>query len=594
MRFVVFNERFETVLEIDPQSGGRSTSFPVRETQRMGFALESPDSAGDYQIHIGDRALDDNLRHQLRRAIEWEVSPYFDGANGITPVLLKDSVSDTILTRAQALVEPSKLSANAYENMFAAISRISIELLLDLVGKSRLSLGDRQGSYFGVDVKAVSARLELSRIRRFWSGFSGVLAHVLHAPVTMLEPRNVVRRLGPSERVTPRLIRHLASNGRPAKRALREGLLLALPTMSTTADIPENRLIVGFVELLRERVLRSRLVAENECRNIRNHLQSYSGNDVALRNFVLKREGPKLSKLIETITTTSRLAVEMSRAIQQFGVSHDKYPARSVLADLDTPVFRAHPLYSRIGLAIRSFLTQTAMVVEQGDSEAAKGLETLYEQWVFFETCAAIRAAGLTCVSHKSLFEPISRNRFSLDLERNASVVFEAHDGRRVSLRYEPTILPQASAQGVDTLFRGKAQTPWTPDLVLEVLEPHGGPRNFQLVYGVVIDAKYTSRQNVDRKLDDVSKYQEIRSVANGKQIVRQIWVAAPVETMIMPRDETILWSADGEMTADPDDFVLGIVGVDPATPEETANTMKSLVLGILNHARDFAPHVDM
>ena len=594
MRFVVFNGRYETLLEVDLPSGGPSPSFPVRETQRIGFAVEDADSVGDYQIHVGDQALEENLRHQLWHQIQWELSSCFDGANGITPVLIKNTSSSQILARTYALVEPSKLSVEAYKNMYGAISRISIELLLDLVAKSRLSLGDRQRSSFGANTKAVSARLELSRIRRLWSGFSDILTSVLDAPITMLVSRDLVRRLRPNERVNPRFLRHLTSNGRPAKRALREGLVLALPTMSTTDDVPENRVIVGFVELLRKRVLRSRAVAEDECWKIRSRLQSYSETDAALHKFVLRREGPKLSKLVETIAVTTSLAAEMSHMIQQFGISHNKYPAGSVLADLDTPAFRSHPIYSRVGFAIRSFLTQTAMVVEQGDDEAAKGLETLYEQWVFFETCGAIRAAGLRCVSHKSLFAPISRNRFSVDLDRNAAIVFEALDGRRVSVRYEPTILPRASAQGVDTVFRGHAQTPWTPDLILEVLEPRGGLRDYQLVYGVVIDAKYTSQRNIEQKLDDVSKYQEIRSVANGKQIVRQVWVAAPVETMIMPRDETILWSADGEMTADPADVVLGLVGVDPATPEDTANTMKSLVFGILNHARDFALHSEM
>ena len=593
MRFVVFNDRDETVLEVDLPSRGRSPSFPVRETERIGFALENPYSVGDYQIYIGDQALQESSCRQFRREIEWASSLCFDGANGITPVLVRNSSSNEVLVRAQALVEPSKLSVQAYANMYSAISRISIELLLDLVAKSRLSLGYRQRSSFWPNAKAVSARLELSRIRRFWSSFSGIMVQVLDAPVTMLEPRDVVRRLGPNERVTPRLARHLASIGRPAKRALREGVLLALPTMTITADVPENRVIAGFIELLLERVLRTRTVAEYESQKIRSRLQSYYGTDAALYNFVHRRDGRKLAKLDETIAVTNGLAAEMSRAIRQFGIAYYKYPARSVLADLDTPAFHAHPLYSRVGLAIRSFLTQTSIVVEQGDDEAAKGLETLYEQWVFFETCAAIRAAGLTCVSHKSLFEPISRNRFSVDLDRNAAVVFEAENGRRVSMRYEPTILPRSSAQGVDTVFRGDARTPWTPDLVLEVLEPRGGPRDYQLVYGVVIDAKYTSRRNLDQKLDDVSKYQEIRSVANGKQIVRQVWVAAPVETMIMPRDATILWAADGEMTADPTDVVLGVVGVDPATPEDTANTMKSLVVGILNHARDFAIQID-
>jgi len=124
---------------------------------------------------------------------------------------------------------------------------------------------------------------------------------------------------------------------------------------------------------------------------------------------------------------------------------------------------------------------------------------------------------------------------------------------------------------------------------VLEVMQARTGPLDYQLVYAVVIDAKYTLRHNLDRKLKDILRYQEIRSIATGKQIVRQVWVAAPVETMIRPRDETILWSIDGEVGADPADVIVGWVGVDPASPEETAVTMKSLVLGILNHAREFA-----
>lgn len=594
MRFVVFNERFETVLQVSLPASRSSSSFTVREIQRIGFAIEEVDGVGDYEVQIGDQALESSLRHHLQHQVQWACSPCFDGANGITPILLRNASSNEVLARTYALVEPSKLSAQAYTNIYSAISRISIELLLDLVAKSRLNVRNTSESKIAEKAKAISARLELNKIRRFWSGFSGVLTQVFNAKVTILESRDLVRRLRPNERMNPRLVRRLVSSGQLTNRTFREASFLALPTMNLTEDVPENRVIVGFIKLLRKRVIRSLSVAEDECSKIRSRLQGYSEADAVLHEFLLNREGPKLSKLVDTIAITNRLVTEMSHAIRQFGIAHDRFSTRSVLADLATPAFRSHPIYSRVGLAIRSFLTETAMVVEQGDEETAKGLETLYEQWVFFETCAAIRTADLKCVSHKSLFEPISRNRFSVDLDRNAAVVFEAPDGRRVSVRYEPTVLPRASAQGIDTVYRGHAQTPWTPDIIMEILEPRGGSRDYQLVYGVVIDAKYTGRHNLERKLDDVSKYQEIRSVATGKQIVRQVWVAAPVETMIMPRDETIHWSADGEITADPSDVVLGVVGVDPTTPEESAATLKSLVLGILSHARDFALHSDL
>ncbi|MCV2868291.1 hypothetical protein OEW28_06580 [Defluviimonas sp. WL0002] len=72
------------------------------------------------------------------------------------------------------------------------------------------------------------------------------------------------------------------------------------------------------------------------------------------------------------------------------------------------------------------FLNNTAIVVEQGDAEGAKSIETIFEPWVFFQVSAALQAAGLSCISHNSIFEPMARDRFSVDLDRNAAIDFEA------------------------------------------------------------------------------------------------------------------------------------------------------------------------
>ncbi|MEZ5782376.1 MAG: hypothetical protein R3D70_12260 [Rhizobiaceae bacterium] len=73
---------------------------------------------------------------------------------------------------------------------------------------------------------------------------------------------------------------------------------------------------------------------------------------------------------------------------------------------------------------MHAFLDTTAVVVEQGDAEGAKSIETIFEQWVFFQISAACQAAGLSCISHNSIFEPIARDRFSVDLDRNAAIDF--------------------------------------------------------------------------------------------------------------------------------------------------------------------------
>ncbi len=206
---------------------------------------------------------------------------------------------------------------------------------------------------------------------------------------------------------------------------------------------------------------------------------------------------------------------------------------------------------------MRGFLNNTSIVVEQGDTESAKSIETIFEQWVFFRVSAALQEAGLSCISHNSIFEPITRDRFSVDLDRNAAIDFESLDKRIVRLRYEPTILPRQAAKGIDSLYRGHSASPWTPDIVLEILMPGDDPRDYRLVYAAVIDAKYTTVENVWDRLQRIEKYREIRSVDTNGQIVRQVWIAAPIVASLQPRDEAITWSAEGDVGADPFDVIL-------------------------------------
>lgn len=314
--------------------------------------------------------------------------------------------------------------------------------------------------------------------------------------------------------------------------------------------------------------------------------------DVALRRFVQLREGPKIAKLEEIIDNAETLLNNIHRALRVLAVPISRMLPRDFFDCFDTPVFRNHPHYSLVAQMMRDFLRNTAIVVEQGDSEGAKSIETVYEQWVFFQICAALRDAGLSCVSHNSIYEPIARDRFSVDLDRNAAITFEAPDTRIVRLRYEPTVLPHHAAQGIDSIYRGGSESPWTPDIVLEVLEPRDDPRDYRLVYAAVIDAKYTTAGSTERRLESIEKYREIRSVETGYQIARQVWVAAPVRASLQPRDEAITWSAAGDIGANPLDVILGIVGSDPGDPAGTRAILRAFVLGVFNHAESFAKAV--
>ena len=315
----------------------------------------------------------------------------------------------------------------------------------------------------------------------------------------------------------------------------------------------------------------------------------HGGTAPELERFVQLRERPKITKLQEVIDSAETLLNNMRRAIRVFAVPVSRMLPRDFFDGFDTPVFRSHPRYSFVAQMMRGFLHNTAIIVEQGDSEGAKPIETIYEQWVFFRICAALRDAGLTCVSHNSIFEPIARDRFSVDLDRNAAITFGTPDERIVRLRYESIILPKHAAQGIDSIYRGMSGSPWTPDIVLEILEPRDGPRDYRLVYAAVIDAKYTTDRRTEKRLEEIEKYREIRSVETGGQIARQVWVAAPIKASLQPRDEAITWSVKGEVSANSLDVILGIVGADPGNPDGTGEILCAFVLGILNHAESFA-----
>ena len=90
-------------------------------------------------------------------------SPCLDGASGVTPISLRDANGGDVLARVYALVEANKLSAIAYERMFDYMGKgISVELLLDLVSKSRVAVSGglplRRDS-----LRALTAQVELSQ-----------------------------------------------------------------------------------------------------------------------------------------------------------------------------------------------------------------------------------------------------------------------------------------------------------------------------------------------------------------------------------------------------------------------------------------------
>ncbi|MGR3272774.1 nuclease domain-containing protein [Thalassococcus profundi] len=418
---------------------------------------------------------------------------------------------------------------------------------------------------------------------------ASILADILEDPHMELRQRRSIRRPRPGERLMPDVLQRIAQRGLSAREAVRTGALVELPTAMPDRDTRENSVIVAFMDLLWWRVDRSlkRARAERDMRLARK--RSFGLDDAALARFIQLREEPKIARLREIIDAGEGIVTEIRRAMRSFAVPVTRMSRQDFLGSFNSPYFRSHRHYARAARLMHAFLDTTAVVVEQGDAEGAKSIETIFEQWVFFQISAACQAVGLSCISHNSIFEPIARDRFSVDLDRNAAIDFAATDGRIVRLRYEPTILRLQAAQGIDSIYQEQSSSAWTPDIVVEVLVPGHDPRDYRLTYAAVIDAKYTTAGNVWDRLEKIEKYREIRSIDTGNQIARQVWVAASIDASLQPRDKAVAWSSGGEVSADPGDVILGVVGADPADPDRTGPTLRAFVLGILNHAEAYA-----
>jgi hypothetical protein len=198
----------------------------------------------------------------------------------------------------------------------------------------------------------------------------------------------------------------------------------------------------------------------------------------------------------------------------------------------------------------------------------------MYEQWVFFQLAGALRRAGWRCDSQDGLFHRARLTRFTLDVDRGARLNFLAPDGHTAVLRFEPWILPYHMAQERgDTLFRGtRGETAWSPDVLIEFLEPGQREPGGEVAYAVVVDAKYT-RSIQDHHWVATSKYLQIKATRTRRQVVRQLWLAYPGEDgQITPEDSDITWTRDGP-DCGREEVIQGRLGLIPATEEPVSTS---------------------
>jgi hypothetical protein len=246
-------------------------------------------------------------------------------------------------------------------------------------------------------------------------------------------------------------------------------------------------------------------------------------------------DAPRVAKLEDAAATADVLVSEIRMARRSFPVLAATHGVRDASS---SPVFRNIRHYHKAWRLMLGYLNSSAVVLDASTEERTKQTWRTYEQWVFLQLAAAFRRAGLQCSSQRDFVTALSRDRFTIDLQRGTRLVFVAPDDRRVVMRYEPWVFSRKVASDLgETVYQGSdSDVPWSPDMLLEFMRPIGDTR-FGLEYAVVVDAKYV-RQLRDTHREQCLKYMKIRSVETGEMIR---WYGPPRD--LRHRDTSLSWA---------------------------------------------------
>lgn len=550
-------------IDLDTFSGGARPEVVLVEDGVYGFMIEEREPATSYALWTGDVPLETgDQSDSLNQGISvgkgfgsmavWQDSRYFDGARGHVQVKLSSRKEDEELGQwSQRVVWPiyvvsTKTTEESYAAMCEELRRLASGLLFDIISKSTrgLSVGQREDR----SVWHYSSQLELLLLEKLWEQLSGALDLIFLEPWKQLSAVTRTRACYGGEKFAPREVLALAAQGLDPRRAsTQKPFRAARAVIEEGVDTLEHQIIAGFLHFLLERIHGCEI-------NILRHMEAIEEDrpyrQLSVSSAVSLYESidvPRIRKLHEARARAKGLVGQISDALTADCLKR-VIPRFSCA---DTPVFRNVETYYRASTLMSQFLNAALVVLDEGNEERLKSTHKLYEQWVFVQLAAAFRTAGLTCVSREGMLNQVRRYRYTLDIDRGASLTFLAENGWYIVIRYEPWILPETVArQRRDTVYRESRSYAWSPDVLIEFCIPKAsgtGTKVPSVEYAIVIDAKY-ARAIREHHRSRVEKYLDIRSTASRRQIVRQVWIAAPSTEL---RDEISMWDPSVDWTSD-------------------------------------------
>jgi hypothetical protein len=164
-----------------------------------------------------------------------------------------------------------------------------------------------------------------------------------------------------------------------------------------------------------------------------------------------------------------------------------------------------------------------------------RSLDKLYEFFCLYQLIEALKGCGL------ELIEVRSSNRakpkyMGWDAQPADYYIFSGLGGEKVSLRYEPVILPPPNNESelLDTKHSGqRVHSKWVPDFILEI-------HNHQLSTYVILDAKYTTpKLAIDRYLPELTMnyVHGTGQKGGGPSLVLALYILHPRDTSMASKD---------------------------------------------------------
>lgn len=570
--------RNETILRVD-----ESTKFGLRISDRepdMDYAAWT----GDIPLQAGEGSLvrgsSESLGSGSGTNVFWQDGLYFDSARGLVELRVASRSGKSATWRNRAIwpvyVIPTKLTETRYQAMCEELRRLAAGLLFDLVTKGTQSV--QTGLAENKGVFPLSSQLELRLLEQLWKPLSKVLTEILSQPYTTLSSRWEMQPCWGNERFhTGALARMVEAGTDPRSRAVERPFRAYRQRFIDNLDTIEHRVIVGFLEFLKERI-------EDCLLNIESHVEAIQrdrplrdvshGSAISLYEVI---DRPRVEQLQEARSRASKVGSQIQAALRTDFLRE----IRPWFGIVDTPVFLHVAPYYRFRSLIHNYMNLSMVVLDDGVEERLKGTNRLYEQWVFMQLAAAFRSLGLKCASREGMLHRVKHYRYTLDIDRGARLTFLAENGWSVVVRYEPWILPlNVARQRLDTVYRSLGgSTAWSPDILIEFFRAESPTASSvtdipAAEYAVVVDAKY-SRQVHEGQWSNTEKYLQIRSTANRQQVVRQLWLALPLdgEDDITLRDESVLWMENGP-SCGRNEQITGVISLIP--PEKASEVEES------------------